>query len=207
MDSCRRRTSEDRFAVSFDHSSWVSHVVALAAPCEAGAQRPGRFQNGDQLRTEPPSLCIACSRRLARASEVHVAIGRRRGGRDTDNVVGYLRDCWRPKTRARRGMACPLLPVSLHMRRPHGARRDFCAIPPTAVGGSFKHGLQRTPAKSPWESHPRQWVEASSPAYKREGDRSLFLGAPSVRPCLNDPPTAVGGIPQSVSDTHNLNLT
>src|SRR6185295_17681839 len=58
-------------------------------------------------------------------------------------------------------------------------------IPPTGVGGSFKSSLQtraaRPPSQNPthgsgWivqvqptisESHPREWVDRSSPAYKR----------------------------------------
>src|SRR5207244_6992668 len=39
-------------------------------------------------------------------------------------------------------------------------------IPPTAVGGSFKSSLQRDAPSLIPESHPRQWVDRSSPAYK-----------------------------------------
>jgi len=39
-------------------------------------------------------------------------------------------------------------------------------IPPTAVGGSFKPSLQEQSRRLSSESHPRQWVDDSSPAYK-----------------------------------------
>jgi len=81
-------------------------------------------------------------------------------------------------------------------------------IPPTAVGGSFKSSLRSrrpkthlpnpthgsgwivqsqptksTPRDSSPESHPRQWVDRSSPAYEVDAPRLIS----------RIPPTAVGG--------------
>src|SRR5262245_22192153 len=111
-----------------------------------------------------------------------------------------------------------------------GCASAFCAIPPTAVGGSFRPSLQRTRTDC-CESHPRQWVDRSSLAYRTARARTFALAvrhmrlevnAPrrpagcawtiyplpgwdlradrgrSGRLCLNDPPTAVGGIDKLV---------
>src|SRR5882724_13088265 len=46
-------------------------------------------------------------------------------------------------------------------------RSPASRIPPTGVGGSFKSSLQTKAARLLLESHPREWVDRSSPAYKR----------------------------------------
>src|SRR5262249_46013203 len=57
-----------------------------------------------------------------------------------------------------------------------GARHDFWAIPPTAVGGCFKLDLpkKRGPV---CQSHPQQWVDRSSTAY-RSAPRSALKSHP-----------------------------
>ena len=86
-------------------------------------------------------------------------------------------------------------------------------IPPTAVGGSFKASLQTKRLDRFLEYHPRQWVDRSRPAYIAAHPDSVLPSLPSrregreitkrkgprgfcCRPHLNDPPTAVGGIPR-----------
>src|SRR5258705_7706677 len=44
-----------------------------------------------------------------------------------------------------------------------------------------------------FESQPREWVDRSSPAYKESRRQPLFLSS-LCRPYLNNPPTAVRGI-------------
>src|SRR5207253_2549047 len=58
-----------------------------------------------------------------------------------------------------------------------GARR-FLRIPPTAVGGSFKSSLQTKGLDAFFESHPRQWVDRSNPAYKRRRLDAFFESHP-----------------------------
>ena len=71
--------------------------------------------------------------------------------------------------------------------KPHG-------IPPTAVGGSFRYGLQqKRPAPT------RFFIPLPS---RREGRRQNGISrAPLCRLDLNDPPTAVGGIPKRCPST------
>src|SRR5207244_6992667 len=79
-------------------------------------------------------------------------------------------------------------------------------IPPTAVGGSFKFSLQRDAPSLIPESHPRQWVDRSSSAYKEmprasspnptHGSGWIVQVQPTKRcpePHPRIPPTAVGG--------------
>src|SRR5262249_13315145 len=83
-----------------------------------------------------------------------------------------------------------------------GARHDFWAIPPTAVGGCFKLDLpkKRGPV---CQSHAQQWVDRSSTAYRSAPPiRSQMPPRQRVdrsRQDMNDPPTAVGGIAQKHS--------
>src|SRR6185369_3087009 len=79
-------------------------------------------------------------------------------------------------------------------------------IPPTAVGGLFKHSLQTKAERCFREYHPRQWVDRSNPAYKRRpsaasGNTTHGSGwIVQIQPTNEGrallpgiPPTAVGG--------------
>src|SRR5262249_35226718 len=77
------------------------------------------------------------------------------------------------------------------------------SIPPTAVGGSFKHSLPERP-RSALKSHPgsRGSSKHSRPVASEHSPPTLcdapqaqrFVLAPFNKQDLNDPPTAVGGI-------------
>src|SRR5262249_58737388 len=56
--------------------------------------------------------------------------------------------------------------VAISRSTESGCASAFRAIPPTAVGGSFKPSLQRRAHSKIPEFHPRQWVDRSNPAYK-----------------------------------------
>src|SRR5215510_2079064 len=77
-----------------------------------------------------------------------------------------------------------------------GCASAFRAIPPTAVGGSFKPSLQRRAHSNFPEFHPRQWVEGSSAAYNQRDHKLLAIVVYGQRLNLKHPPTAVGGIPK-----------
>jgi hypothetical protein len=78
------------------------------------------------------------------------------------------------------------------------ATRPLLRIPPTAVGGSFKSSLQkRRRLDRFFESHPRQWVDRSSPAYKRRRPDRFFESHPrqwvdrSSPACKGEPTAAL----------------
>src|SRR5215510_10338660 len=73
------------------------------------------------------------------------------------------------------------------------ALRAVTAIPPTAVGGSFRPAYNQS-RLSIRKYHARKWVDRSSVAYNRHGpSSSRFCGRRRLD--LNSSPTAVGGIP------------
>src|SRR5215472_13872276 len=85
--------------------------------------------------------------------------------------------------------------VAISRSTESGCASAFGAIPPTAVGGSFKPSLQRRAHSNFPEFHPRQWVEGSSAAYNQRDHRLLAIVLYGQRLNLKHPPTALGGIP------------
>ena len=91
-------------------------------------------------------------------------------------------------------------------RPTHSTHATLARIPPSAVGGSFKPGLHTARTRPLPKSHPRQWVDRSSPAYTehaRDLSRNPTHGSGWIvqaRPTQSThatspeiPPTAVGG--------------